>query len=189
MLILAAHSYHDEKGMLPADVLDRAGKPILSWRVVLLGHLDQKPLLKRFKLDEPWNSKNNLALLEKMPKVFQSPRVKLKRKGYTVYQGFSGPEAVFRPGKPGLRLIAIPDGTSCTLFAAEATAAVPWTKPADIAIDMAKALPDFGKAYGQQPLGALCDGSVRVLDLKVISAQTLKWAINPADGMVLGPDW
>ena len=36
---------------------------------------------------------------------------------------------------------------------------------------------------------ALCDGSVRTLDLKKISAKTLKDAINGNDGNPLGEDW
>ena len=33
------------------------------------------------------------------------------------------------------------------------------------------------------------DGSTRVLDLNKIKAETLKNAIDPADGNVLGNDW
>jgi hypothetical protein len=33
------------------------------------------------------------------------------------------------------------------------------------------------------------DGSVRTLDLKKVSAETLKRAIDPADGQPLGNDW
>ena len=50
-------------------------------------------------------------------------------------------------------------------------------------------LPDLGKPYASQPIAALCDGSVRVLNVKHISAETLKRAICPNDGMVLGDDW
>src|SRR5262249_20600373 len=106
-----------------------------------------------------------------------------------VYQGFSGPDAIFRPGKPGLHLAGIPDGTSNTIMAVEATTAVPWTKPADIPFDMKKEVPKFGKAFGERPLAVMCDGSTRVLDLKRISKETLKNAINPSDGNVLGQDW
>ena len=188
-IALAVHNYCDaNNGPLPSDILDKDGKPLLSWRVRLLPYIEEEQLYKQFKLDEPWNSDTNIQLLAKMPKIFESPRVVVKRKGYTVYQGFSGPDALFRPGNP-LRISAVPDGLSNTILAVETSAAVPWTKPADIPFDPKQDLPDFGKAYGQQPWAAMLDGSVRILDLKKIKPQTLKHAIGPADGQILGKDW
>ncbi len=189
-IMLALHNYASaNSSTLPCDVLDKAGKPLLSWRVLLLPYLDQQELYKKFKLDEPWDSKDNRSLLEKMPKVYASPRVKVKGKGYTVYQIFSGPGALFDKGKTKYNIGNIPDGSSNTLFAVETSKAVPWSKPADIPFDKDKKVPDFGKAYDNKPLGGLMDGSVRVLDLKKIKPETLKLAIIPDDGMALGPDW
>ena len=71
----------------------------------------------------------------------------------------------------------------------ESNIAVPWTKPADLPFDAKKDLPDFGKAYGAEPLAVLCDGSVRTLDLKKLTPKTLKCAIMLADGELLGEDW
>ncbi len=71
----------------------------------------------------------------------------------------------------------------------ESSVAVPWTKPADLPFDVNKDLPDFGKAYGGKPLAALCDDSIRILDLKTLTPKTLKAAITIAGGETLGPDW
>jgi hypothetical protein len=205
-IALAMHEFASENGNnLPGDILDKEGKPILSWRVRLLPYLTEEdavlappdaprkspfaPLHKQFKLTEPWDSKHNLTLLAKMPKVFASPRVTVKSKGYTVYQVFSGPDAVFNAGKTSFKIATIPDGTSNTLYAVETSTAVPWTKPADIPFDKDKPVADIGKAYGGKPLGTMMDGSARVLDLKRILPETLKNAIMPADGNVLGKDW
>jgi hypothetical protein len=189
-IMLAVHNYHDTNGKLPCDVLDKDGKPLLSWRVKLLPFIEQQALYMKFKLDEPWDSKNNLPLLEMMPKTFASPRVKVKGKGYTVYQMFFGPGAVFDKGKTKVNFASITDGLSNTLFAVETSKAVPWTKPADIPFDRDKKVSmDFGKAYDNKPFGAMMDGSVRILDLKKIKPETLKNAIMPQDGNELGPDW
>jgi hypothetical protein len=186
---LAMHNFHDTHGRLPIDSADTKGKGRLSWRVHLLPFLMQDKLYKQFKLDEPWDSNHNIKLLGKMPDVYRSPRVSLKGKGNTVYQVFRGPNTPFR-GFTGSRIPAsFPDGTSNTILVVEATEAVPWTKPADIAFDRAKAVPDFGKAFGKKPWALLCDGSVRTLDLNKMSETTLKNAIDPADGSVLGDDW
>lgn len=71
----------------------------------------------------------------------------------------------------------------------EASVAVPWSKPADLPFDLKKDLPDIGKAYAARPLAALCDGSVRALNLKTLTQATFKAAITLSGGEVLGADW
>jgi hypothetical protein len=184
----AVHAFSDTHNRLPDDIRDGKGKPLLSWRVALLPHIGHGKLYRQFKLDQPWDSPHNRRLLARMPAVFASPRVRLAGKGKTVYQVFTGPNAVFGRGNP-LKLAGIPDGTSNTILAVESSVAVPWTRPGGIPFDRTRKLPDFGKAYGQKPLAVLFDGSTRELDLKKIRAETLKNAIDPADGNVLGSDW
>jgi hypothetical protein len=185
-IALAVHNFASaNNNKLPRDIFDKDGKPLLSWRVAILAYVEAGELYKQFKLNEPWDSPDNIKLLEKMPKVFDSPRVKA-RKGYTVYQGFFGNGAVINSR---YSIGNIPDGTSTTIWCLEATATVPWSKPTDMPFDPMKDLPKFGKAFGEKPLAALCDGSVRTLDLKKISADTLKNAISCDDGNVLGADW
>jgi hypothetical protein len=188
-LALALHNYHDTYGTLPQDVADKDGKPLLSWRVRLLPFLEHDHVYKQFKVDEPWDGPTNKPLLVQMPKIFESPRVKVKEAGHTVYQGFSGPGAIFEKGIKPLRFRDILDGTSNTIFAIEASVAVPWTKPIDLPFDPKLALPDLGKAYNGIPLAAVMDGSVRTLDVGKVSAKTLKAAIGRNDGEVMGPDW
>src|SRR5580765_2958728 len=145
-LALAVHAYmddHDSK--LPNDITDKDGKILLSWRVRLLPYLEQADLFKQFKLDQAWDSEANKKLLVKMPTVFNSPRVRVKMPGHTVYQGFAGPSSVFEPGKE-LRILSITDGTSNTILAIESSVAVAWTKPVDLPFDEKKDLPDIGKA-------------------------------------------
>jgi hypothetical protein len=185
---MAVHKYSDDTGFLPDDVTDKKGKPLLSWRVLILPQLSKRPLYQEFRLDEPWDSKHNKALLEKMPDVFRSPRVKLKAKSNTVYQAFHGPDAVFGRGR-ALKMTNITDGTSNTIMVVESSTGVPWTKPGGLPFDRKKELPAFGKAYDKRPLAVLMDGDVRVLDLNKIKPETLKNAIDPGDGNVLGADW
>jgi hypothetical protein len=188
-IALAFHNSSDANNRTwPGGIYDANGKALLSWRVQILPYLEQDALYKQFKLDEPWDSKNNLPLVEKMPAVFDSPRVKVK-KGYTVYQGFAGDGALFGNANPLRFPHSFTDGTSNTILAVEATTAVPWTKPADVPYDAKKDLPDFGKAFDSTPLACICDGSVRVIDTRKVSQATLKAAITPNGGEVLGPDW
>src|SRR5262245_21985652 len=124
-IAVAVHEHLDATGVLPDDIKDKNGKPLLSWRVAILRHLDKK-LFEQFKQDEPWDSKHNKKLLAKMPDVFRSLRVKLKGKGNTVYQGFHGGDAIFGRVQP-LGIAGIPDGTSNTILAVEGSVGVPWT--------------------------------------------------------------
>ncbi len=185
---MAVHAHHDVTTRLPADLTGKGGKPLLSWRVAILPYIEQEKLYKQFRLDEPWDSRHNVRLLTRMPELFNSPRVRLKGKGLTVYKVFTGPDAAFGRARP-LGLAMIPDGASNTLMAVESSDAVPWTKPADIPFDRKKALPDFGRAYGGRPLALMFDGTPRLLDLKKLKPETLKNAIDPADGNVLGMEW
>ncbi len=62
-LSLALHNFYDEHRCLPPQaLLSKDGKPLLSWRVLLLPYLEGGELYKRFRLDEAWDSPNNLPL-------------------------------------------------------------------------------------------------------------------------------
>src|SRR5205814_6093315 len=62
-LMLAMHNYHDVYGRFPADIRDKDGKPLLSWRVHILPFIEQVNLYKQFRLDEPWDSEHNKKLI------------------------------------------------------------------------------------------------------------------------------
>jgi hypothetical protein len=91
----------------------------------------------------------------------------MKGKANTVYQVFTGPNAVFGRGAPAM-VATITDGLSNTILAVESSDAVPWTKPGGIPFDRNKNVPDFGKAYGKKPLALMMDTSTRELDLNKI---------------------
>ena len=95
----------------------------------ILPFLEQQALFDEFKLDEPWDSPHNKALLERMPSVFAIPNAPAGPKK-TVYRGISGKRTIFDPTVPkGVALASITDGTSNTIGVVEARKAVPWTEP------------------------------------------------------------
>ena len=158
-LALGMISYGDARGRLPPAALsDKAGKPLLSWRVALLPYLEQGSLYKEFKLDEPWDSDHNRKLLRKMPAVYKPP---LKPAGWkpnaTYYQVFVGDQTLFPPGKP-LRLSDLGAGTTNTLMIVEAGEAVPWTKPEDLPYDPARPLPMLGGLFHNGFQAVMADG-------------------------------
>ena len=189
-LALAMHNYHDAmRSFPPQATYNKNGKPLLSWRVMLLPYLDQKDLYSEFHLDEPWDSEHNKKLLAKMPKLYASPlQDENSLKEYAShYQGFIGKGAIF-DGKEGVKITDIVDGTSNTIMFVEASKAVPWTKPEDMPFDPAKTLPKLGFPGASGYMAAMCDGSVRMISHK-ITKETLRNAIMRNDGNPLGPDF
>lgn len=160
-LALAMHNYHDKHGRFPPSaVFGKDGKPLLSWRVLLLPYLGEDELYNQFRLDEPWDSPHNLKLLDRMPAVLASPQPMAKPAPVTPYQVFTGKGTVFE-GRRGVGLAEITDGTSYTLLLVEGTEPVPWTKPADLAYAADQPLPRLGAPSTGGFLAAFCDGSVR----------------------------
>jgi prepilin-type processing-associated H-X9-DG protein len=180
---VAMHSYLDSTGSFPAHaVFDKDGKPLLSWRVLLLPYVEQDALYKEFKLNEPWDSPHNKKLLEKMPKLYADPLMKADKPYTTFYQGFVGAGAFFE-GKKGIGIRDITDGTSNTLMIVQAGSAVPWTKPEDLPFKPGAQLPKLGgTANGFNALFA--DGSVRFFS-KSTSEKTLRAVITRNGGEVI----
>jgi hypothetical protein len=133
---LAVHTFHGTYSQFPIGespiIQYRDGQPLLSWRVHLLPFLIQSPLYQQFKLDQPWDSPDNLKLLDQIPKVYQN----LDYKGlgsHTTVLAINGPGAVFNPSEK-LHFRNVTDGTAQTVLVINAgpDKAVPWTKPQDL---------------------------------------------------------
>ena len=149
---LAYHNYHAATNAFPAPAIaDKDGKPLLSWRVAILPYVEQQELYNKFKLDEPWDSPHNKALIKEMPPVYLCPSRKNPAEGTTTYRVFVGDGAMFQEGQ-GTPLEAITDGTSNTVMVVEATDAVPWTKPDDLKFDP-NAKPTLNGAGSPHPGG------------------------------------
>jgi len=186
-LALAMFNYESAYGKFPTDVYGADGKPLLSWRVQLLPFLEELQLSKNFKLDEPWDSPHNLALLEPMPAVFQS-RGDGEQPGKTRYLALKGDRTMW-PGKQGIRFSQVTDGTSNTLLFVQTApeAAVPWTKPADIDYDADRPFAGLKSDRGAF-LASLSDGSVHRISLAIPKA-TLQALVTRDGGEVIEDDW
>lgn len=136
-IAIAMHNYaNDFKYLPPVANLSVDNKPLLSWRVHLLPYLEEEELYKKFHLDEPWDSPHNLALLPLMPNCYRMPNYgRAAPVGYTYFQLFVGPGAVFEMGmKRTLGMVTVGDGLSSTVIASLASTPVPWTQPVDISV-------------------------------------------------------
>jgi hypothetical protein len=174
-IALAMITYSDAHGVLPAAAIwDREGRPLLSWRVLILPYLDEEKLYKEFHLDEPWDSPWNLRLLGRMPLIY-SPQAGpyLDSRCRTFCQVFTGPGTAFE-GRRGLSLKKdFSNGGMCdTILVAEAAHAVPWTKPEDLPYSASGPLPPLGYLRPDDFAVALADGSIRPIE-RTESEQTI----------------
>jgi hypothetical protein len=193
---IALHNFHDTYRQLPpAAILDKNGKPMLSWRVLILPFIEQEALYRQFRLNEPWDSPHNKKLLEKMPKIYAPVGVKTKEPHATFYQAITGPDAAWPTvrnqnhpwGASGARFPAsFQDGTSNTIWLVEAGEAVPWTKPDDVPYDAKKALPRFGGLFKEGFHVGFADGSVRFI--RRVDDVTLRALITPRGAEVVDFD-
>jgi len=168
---IAMHNYHDSNGSFPpAVVRDRNGKPLYSWRVLLLPYLDQDALYRQFKLDEPWDSPSNIKLLSQMPAAFREPAASNADPTTTFYQVFVGPKTAFESPR-GEKITSFTDGISNTLLVVEAGTAVSWTKPADLAYDAKAPLPTLGGHHATGFNAAFADGSVHFIQNNITEAE------------------
>lgn len=180
-IVLASINYADtNNGTMPADIRSPDGKAVLSWRVAILPFIEESPLYKQFKLDEPWDSAANKKLIEKMPKVYAPVRVKANA-GETFYQVFTGPTTLFDPTVPSRYPASITDGTANTGLVFEAGVPVVWTKPADLPFDPDKKVPALGGMFDGVFHVGMADGTV-MRCRKDPDEKELKKLIMPADG-------
>ena len=77
--------------------VDASGKPLQSWRVLILPYLgaDAKALYDKINLDEPWDSEANAAFHSQVPDVFRCPSATDMKEGETIYSVLLGDEGLF----------------------------------------------------------------------------------------------
>ena len=165
-IAIAIHSYAEVYGALPpACTVDAAGKPLHSWRTLILPYLDEQALYEAIDLSKSWNDPANANAFNTELLVYRCPSASTQP-NQTTYMAIVGSNSCFRRGLP--RLFAdITDGTSSTLMLIEvpSESAVPWMSPQDtderfvLGFGPASDLPHTG---GTQ--AAFADGSIRFLE-------------------------
>lgn len=130
---LALHNYHDVYGSFPpAYVADANGKPMHSWRVLLLPYIDEEPLYKKYRFDEPWDGPNNSKLHSHVPKVYRCPQ---SGSNNLAYLAVTGKYAAW-PGATARAIRDFKDGLDKTAVVVEQTdCKIHWMEPRDLEFD------------------------------------------------------
>jgi hypothetical protein len=120
----------------PAYVADADGKPILSWRVLVLPIIEEQPLYARFDLTKPWNDPANRPFSSVNLWFHHCPSAS-SLSPTTDYFAVIGPHTAWPEGR-GRPLSEITDDPSQTIVLIEARGrGVNWAEPRDLSFDEA----------------------------------------------------
>jgi prepilin-type processing-associated H-X9-DG protein len=179
--------YHDTHKTLPTPkmLLPNGNQAVeLTWRVSILPFLDEQARFAQFDLTRGWDSAGNAAQARSMPDMFDDA-LRGSVRPSTYFQYFTGPNSLW-PANDAITMQEINnrDGTSNTLLFAEAATAVPWSKPADVAIfpNVPLSLPTPVRGEGGCWFQVcFVDGHVQVWSDRV-TEEMVRSLIDPRDG-------
>ena len=164
-IALALHNYEQaHKALPPAYTVDAKGRPLHSWRTLILPYLEQEPLYQTIDLSKPWNDPANAKALETALPVFRCPEA-VGPRNTTTYLAIAAPNGCLIPREPR-RLAEITDAHESTLMVIEAGEenAVPWMAPVDADESLVMSLGPTTKLHHAGGTNAcFVDGSVRFL--------------------------
>ena len=139
-LAIALHQYCEKYGTFPpAYVNNRDGKPMHSWRVLILPYLEHQELYDQYDFAQPWDSPRNRMLAESHPEIckeFQCPCDPGGRYGWTSYVAVVGPNTLW-PGTRCLSKDEIQKNANRILLIERKESGVSWMEPKDIDFDEA----------------------------------------------------
>jgi len=175
-IALAMHNYHDtHKTMPPAYIADEDGKPMRSWRALILPFVEQAPLYDRYDFNVPWDAPENQFAVNIAIRGYNCPSDPASEFASTDtnYVLITGIGTIFEVGKtPNFRSIV--DGTSNTIMFVEMQGSgINWSEPKDMDIEAFVAMfgPNgTGSSLSPHPLGlnvAMADGSVQFLSFSL----------------------
>jgi hypothetical protein len=163
-IALALNAYAADHGQYPPAILrDASGKPLHSWRVLLLPYLGEEDLYNEFRRDLPWDTpENTIVATQSCPSVYQHPNSQMMGLSNTAsYYLVTGAGTLFPPDRslsPG----DVQDDASQTILVVEASPTVSsdnWTDPIDL--DFALMRGDLTSPGGNE-LGGWVDGGAAV---------------------------
>ncbi len=132
LISLAMKAYHNKYGRFPpAYIADAQGKPIHSWRVLLLPFLDQEALFQRYSFSEPWDGPNNRQLQRTIVSQYHCPSGSAEPTA-TSYVAVVGPTTAW-PGIRPLSILKRGNEIGDKLLLAEvANSKINWIEPKDL---------------------------------------------------------
>jgi prepilin-type processing-associated H-X9-DG protein len=193
-IVLALEAYHDTYGCYPpAYVTDNTGRPVHSWRVLILPYMEARDLYHQYRMDEPWDSPQNGQLAGRIKDLYRcSYDHDHKRSTETSFVAVIGPNTLWR-GEKSTRQSDIKDGVENVIAVVEVhNSGIHWMEPRDLHVQqMAPTInaphgQGISSAHGDSANVAFADGMVRRLP-QWTAADTLRSWLNIDDGTLVEP--
>jgi prepilin-type processing-associated H-X9-DG protein len=187
---LALYNYAQVHNALPpAYTVDANGRPLHSWRTLILPYLEQSALYSTIDLAKSWNDPANAKAIQTSLPFFRCPDA-VGPQNTTTYLAIVGPNACLLLKEPR-RLAEITDPHESTVMVIEAGEenAVPWMAPGDAGESLVMSLGPSTKLHHPGGMNAcFVDGSVRFL--KVSTPAVVRRAIMSISGNeLLSKEW
>ncbi len=194
------------RSMPPAYVADASGKPMHSWRVLILPYLGENALFAKYNFNEPWNGPNNSKLAAQIPDVYQCPSHPHSAAPTSECHYFAVVDpASGWPGAVGSSIRQFADGTSQTISVVEASGmGINWLEPRDLSMNEAVRLlttqPRSGHSHVREGFltttyfetssrnVARCDGSVSWME-QLNDPALASALLTAAGGEVIPTNW
>jgi hypothetical protein len=130
---LALHNYHSAYGSLPpAYTVDGQGRPLHSWRSLILPFMEQQALHGQIDFSKPWDDPVNSAVADSVVPTYGCPST-LVEPTYTTYVAVVDPAGMMT-GSTAVSFGEVTDGLANTLLITEtdSASAVHWMSPQDV---------------------------------------------------------
>ena len=165
-IAFALYNYEGTYGSLPpAYTVDSGGRPLHSWRTLILPYLYEERLYKSIDLTKPWDHPANAKARNTELNVYHCPATTSPDR-MTTYLASVAPEGCFRPAEPrDLSEITDAHGQTIAVIEVADDHAVEWMSPldADAAAILNRGQDPAKLAHAGGTLAAFADGSVHFL--------------------------
>lgn len=131
---LALHDYSAANGSLPpAYTVDDQGRPLHSWRTLILPYMEQEALYEQIDLTKPWDDPVNQAAMQTAVPTYACPSAPDMPATSTTYVAIVDPSGMMS-GSTAIKFQDTTDGLSNTILFTETdqAQAVHWMEPRDI---------------------------------------------------------
>jgi len=116
---LAVANYHETFGSFPpAYVADRDGRPMHSWRVLILPFLERHDLYNAYNFAQPWDGPDIRKLADKVGTDYLRSGLESDQVRTTSFVAVVGPETAWRGTEP-VGYEDLTDGRNATLIVVE----------------------------------------------------------------------
>ena len=174
-ICLALHNYHDTfQAFPPAYTVDANGKPLHSWRTLILPYLDQASLYKKIDLSKAWDDPANEEAYKTVIHTYHCPSDN-GPPSHTTYLAVVTPNSCLRPTEPRPMSEVTDDrGETLIVIEVDVDRAVHWMSPVDANEALVLGIgPKTKHAHTGGMHAAHVDGSVRFLSAESSAADRL----------------